>query len=242
MGNLLEARAALQEYLEKVGETGSPELREHASRVVEEIDRRVGFVEVAVSESGATVYLDEVEVGSSPLAEPLVVMPGQHVVEARMAGRQPARAEVAVGAGQRVRVTLELPEIVVDQQPVVEEEPEPHVPVVEPTPVIPEPRDTDFRWPFWTAVGVGSAAAVAAAITGSLALSSEAEFVDGGARDADLRDTAVTLAAVTDALIGVAVAGGIAAVVLWLLPGEEEKEAEPTAGWAWTPRGLALRW
>lgn len=166
-----------------------------------------------------------------------------------MAGRQPARAEVAVGAGERVRVALELPELVVEDEP----EPDipaddapsttPTTPTTPPTLAAPIAPDTDVGWPFWLAVGLGSAAVVGAAITGSLALSSEAEFEDGGARDAELRNTAVTLAGVTDGLIGMAVAGAVAAVVLWFAGDrEEEAEGDPVVGWPRMPGVLSVRW
>ncbi|MDI7267974.1 MAG: PEGA domain-containing protein [Myxococcota bacterium] len=231
MRDLPGARTALRRYPEEAGGAGSAELLENAERIVAEIDRQVGFVDVAVRETGATVYLDAVEVGISPLVEPLVVMPGRHAVEARVEGRRPARAEVTVAAGERSRAVLELAELVVA--------PGLGVP---PDDAIPAPRDDGAGWAFWTAAGVGSAAAVAAAVTGGLALKYEAEFEDGGARDGDRRDTAVTLAGVTDGLIGLAVAGAVAAVVLWLVGEEEEEPAEPVVGWAWTPGGLAVCW
>ena len=70
--------------------------------------RDMGRLRVSVSEEGAAILVDGVEVGRSPLAAPVDVGPGAHVVEARRDGFESAVARVTVGAAGAQAVDLRL--------------------------------------------------------------------------------------------------------------------------------------
>jgi len=74
---------------------------ETVTAVLRPIAVATGLVRVISSTAGATVLLDDREVGTTPLAEPLAVSPGAHVVEVRLAGFAPIRRELGIGAGEQ---------------------------------------------------------------------------------------------------------------------------------------------
>jgi hypothetical protein len=65
-------------------------------------------VEVEVNVDGATVSVDDREVGTSPLDGPVVVLSGSHVFEVRREGYRPARRRVVVVAGEARTERFEL--------------------------------------------------------------------------------------------------------------------------------------
>jgi hypothetical protein len=74
---------------------------ETVTAVLRPIAVATGLVRVISGTAGATVFLDDREVGTTPLAEPLAVSPGAHVVELRLAGFAPIRRELGIGAGEQ---------------------------------------------------------------------------------------------------------------------------------------------
>ena len=84
---------------------------EQLARVRDERARqaaRIGEIEVAVNVTGASVELDGVEVGTTPLRAPLRVAGGAHVVGAVARGHAPLRRRVSVAGQARVQVQLDL--------------------------------------------------------------------------------------------------------------------------------------
>jgi hypothetical protein len=95
-----EAIAAFEGYLERYGGEVDEAQRDRARRILEEMRALVTPLTVSVSVDGATVVVDEREVGESPLAEPVPLLSGAHVIEVRMDGYRPARRQVVVVAGE----------------------------------------------------------------------------------------------------------------------------------------------
>jgi hypothetical protein len=84
------------------------ELMEKATRELEELRARVGTIEVTTAPDGVTVVVDGREVGPAPLSRPLVLGPGEHVIEAKGDGLEPATKKVTLAAGDATKVHLEL--------------------------------------------------------------------------------------------------------------------------------------
>lgn len=80
----------------------SLEERAEAARVAARQTPTTGTIRVDVDVPGATVSIDDREVGTSPVALPLTYPQGEHIVEVRMDGRIPFRARVRVDAGSNV--------------------------------------------------------------------------------------------------------------------------------------------
>jgi hypothetical protein len=69
---------------------------------------RIGEVAVTVNVPGATIEVDNVEAGKAPLAGPLKLAGGTHIVGALAAGYSPVRKEVTVAGRGKGAVSLEL--------------------------------------------------------------------------------------------------------------------------------------
>ncbi|MCC6646378.1 MAG: PEGA domain-containing protein [Polyangiaceae bacterium] len=107
MGRAVQAVATLDRVLAEPG-TLSPARLEQARRTRDEHARRIGEITVTTQVTGATIELDGVAVGSSPLSAPLRVASGEHVVSVVATGYAPARRAVSVAGNARVDVALEL--------------------------------------------------------------------------------------------------------------------------------------
>ena len=107
MGRAVEATDALDRVL-AAPEGLSAERLARARRTRDEQAARIGSIALTVSVDGATVDLDGVEAGKTPLPAPLRVSGGPHIVGAAASGYAPLRKEVTVAGGQKQDVSLEL--------------------------------------------------------------------------------------------------------------------------------------
>ncbi|MGH7294458.1 MAG: PEGA domain-containing protein, partial [Polyangiaceae bacterium] len=73
-------------------------------RAIDELAMLTGGVRVTVTEPGATVSLDDHEVGTTPLAGPVRANLGPHVVTVTKAGLEPIRKELRLTGGDEVVV------------------------------------------------------------------------------------------------------------------------------------------
>jgi len=73
-----------------------------------EARKLLGSLRVKVSEAGADVLVDGRSVGRSPLPSAVLVEPGKHVIEAKLAGHLDARLVMDVDKGSAFNVTLPL--------------------------------------------------------------------------------------------------------------------------------------
>lgn len=85
--------------------------RAEAEKHLLECKERLSVTRVSVSVEGATVRLDDREIGESPLGEELWLEPGRHVLEASKAGyRTTARAfEATAGETREIALDVRLP-------------------------------------------------------------------------------------------------------------------------------------
>ncbi|MBN1772615.1 MAG: PEGA domain-containing protein [Deltaproteobacteria bacterium] len=128
LGSFGPALRSLEQYLREGGADAPPELRARAEELVAQMRAELGRLEIRVNVEGAEVRVDGEVVGRSPLAAPVEVGPGWHVVEARHESWDGPPQRVNVTAGAAVVVTLAL---------APEPPPEPPPPPVEPEPAPP---------------------------------------------------------------------------------------------------------
>jgi hypothetical protein len=100
---------AAENFAKYIRENPAAPAMDHAKTGFEEARQRVTELNVQVNASGATVSLDGADVGRSPLANPLYLMPGRHSVVARK-GTASAEKVLDALAGRREYITLELRE------------------------------------------------------------------------------------------------------------------------------------
>ena len=107
MGRAVEATEALDRALASPGALSAERLAT-ARRTRDEQSTRVAEVAVAASVEGATVEVDGVEAGKTPLSQPLRVTSGTHVIGAVAPGFVPQRKEVTIAGGEKQALQLEL--------------------------------------------------------------------------------------------------------------------------------------
>lgn len=117
-GDSLIALARLErEFAGKLGD-----LAGEVASLKNTIEGMVGRLEVMVDRDGASIMVDDADVGLSPLGEPLILAPGEHVIEARLSGYTDASRTVRIVSREKLEVSF-----------VLEEEPAaPPAPVVAP--------------------------------------------------------------------------------------------------------------
>lgn len=202
LGRQDEAIAILEGLLARPEEGAGEEHREAIRVELEELRARMGQLVVTTDVPGAEVRVDDRLVGQTPLAEPIYVLPGEHAVRATHAGLARAEERVHVDGGQIRAVRLDL------------RSPAPETSRAGAHP--PERRGPPAAW-FWASAVVASAATVATAVLGTVALVGDADYeADLHRTEADRR-AGRRLVLLTDVSLGVAVATAAAAFVLWLV-------------------------
>ena len=107
MNRPVDAVDALSRLLASPGSL-APERVERARATLAEQKARIAELTVKVSVDGAVIEVDGVEAGKSPLAAPLRVGGGSHIVGAVAPAYSPARKEVTLAGLTRGEVSLEL--------------------------------------------------------------------------------------------------------------------------------------
>lgn len=183
-----------------------PDLQKKAVAKYDELTTKVGLVTLTVNTEGASITLDGTEVGKSPLAEPLIMMPGTYTLSFSADGYQPKDSEIKVEAGSESERAIDLEAIKIIVEPIKNE---PDVPIVE------TPSRPPSKLPMYIGGGAAVALGAAGLVTGILAISAHSTFVadDSKAVDrADAKSNGTTLAHATDIMFaGALVAGGFTA-------------------------------
>lgn len=184
------------------------DLVKKATARYDELTTKLGLVVLAVKPAGATITLGGKVVGTTPLADPLVLMPGTYAITIAADGHQPRDIEIEVDAGSESERTIEL-------EAAAEDTPQP-TPPPPPTVARPAPQGPSTT-PMLVAGGATIALLGLAAGTGVLAVGKHNQFEDPASTPqerADAKDSGKRLALITDiSLAGAAIAGGIA--VYW---------------------------
>ena len=236
MNDFASALRSFEQYLAAGGNAlGETRQREVAGRVAL-LREEVATIDVKVNAPDAEVLLDDMVVGTSPLAASLVVNPGHYKLGASKGGRSAESKAVNVAGGDHTVVELAIEEPAPSIAPLPSAE-TPPVPPPSTTPNEPAPQTIDVKprppetpiesedekrkrartnalWLGWGATGALGAGAIA---TGIAALGANADLThakNDHATSGDeldhLSSHARTLAAVSDVLtIGALAAGGV---------------------------------
>ncbi|MEJ7734201.1 MAG: PEGA domain-containing protein [Polyangiaceae bacterium] len=236
------ALRSFDRYLSEGGTKIDADRRKRVEGWVTELRGKIGSVTITSNVSGAEVSIDDIVVGTTPLPAPVVVNAGRRKVSLVKSGYAP-RLQLVDVAGTETK------ELRLDLSGAGEAGPARPAPAPDTRPVTPQPapeRRGTLRP--WVALGITGAFAVAAGITGGLALSKKSDFdealetypTDKGAID-DARSGARGLAATADVLTAVAVAGGVITVVLFATDSSSSPTTAATGKRAPGPRvGLRL--
>lgn len=235
------ARRSRERYLASGAGSISEARRQAVVLELAELEKRIGYIEIETDVAGAEISVDDVLVGTSPLAAPVAVSAGRHRTTVLAAGRPSLTRSVDVAGRDTVRVAVVLAHAEAGGEPAPAASPPPpaaghHAPASGRD--APEPRSAMTPYA-WLGYGTGGLLAAGATVTGVLALSAASDvrstLYDDDAAAASARTRASTLAIATDALVVGAVLTLAATTVLtFVLPRRATRNVGVTAG----PRGF----
>lgn len=170
-----------------------------ATARLDDMMTKIGAITLTVEPDGTTISLWGAEIGKSPLAKPLLLLPGAYTFSFSADGFQPKDAELKVEAGSESERAIDLEAVkIIVTAPTPDHEPP--VEVVEP--------QLPSKLPMLVGVSVAGAAVITAVITGLMAQHDHSTFVAPDSTRTEREDARVSgenLALTTDIAIGVGV-------------------------------------
>lgn len=240
---LQDYAAALKNFEKYLADGGADVPATRRAQVLQETDKltkRVARVTVETSAVGAEIFVDDVSVGKTPIAEPILVSAGRRRITATLGAQSSTRViDVAGGDTQKVPFDLEAPRAL----------PPTELPKATTPPPTPPPDESGgSHTGIWLGVGLTGALTVATVVTGVVALGAKSTFDDTIARPGvtpqqvdDARTRTRTMALVTDVLGGSAiVAGAITFIVALTSKGAAKKETTSLVQVGVSPWGVDL--
>ncbi len=82
------------------------DLFESVTAALRDVKQHVGTVTITADQAGPEILVDGDAVGRAPLSHHVFVDPGQHLVEARVAGQKRARRPLTIAAGEKTTIDL----------------------------------------------------------------------------------------------------------------------------------------
>jgi hypothetical protein len=190
-----------------------PDLVKKATARFDDLSMKTGLVMIVSKPEGATLSIDGNEIGKTPLADALVLMPGSYTIAIVAEGHVTKELEFKVEAGSESERTVELEvgKSVPVEKPKLDK---PDRPDEIEKPVV-TAQTGPSKTPLYIGVGATGGFVLIAAITGIAAVGKHGTFKDDDASPgdrADAKDSGKTLALVTDlCLVGAIAAGGFTA-------------------------------
>ena len=108
LGHAVEATAAFERYLRENRGRLPPQRQREAEERLRQQRSRIGFLRVEGKVHGAVVSVDGIDRGVLPLAQPIAVSAGLHMVTIRAPGHGELRKEVRVAGGVELHIPAEL--------------------------------------------------------------------------------------------------------------------------------------
>ncbi|MBI5535379.1 MAG: PEGA domain-containing protein [Deltaproteobacteria bacterium] len=216
-----------EKYLADGGREVTAARKAEVEKEIERLKTRVAKVDISTNVPGATISIDDVEVGTTPFSKPVMVSAGRRKVTASLKGKTPVTRMLDLAGGDTSRLAIEL-QAGDDSQAGREGNEAKPGGASSVNPIHPEPEKPASTGKFpWIAWGVTGLFAVGTTITGVLALSASKDLASkrdtpnvGSDTLEDARSKTSTLALTTD-ILGAAtlVAGGVS-LYLTLKKGE----------------------
>lgn len=222
-----------KKYLEEGGKKVDARRRAEVEREIDKLQGRVASVKLTTNVEGATVLVDDLEVGETPLDAPLTVNAGRRKISLTKSGYAPAARVLRVAGGDERELELELrPSSGAGASPPA---PPPTAPAKPSQPEQPEPEAEGSKLP-WLPWAVTGALAAGTAVAGVLTLSAESDLEsekDSVTTRAELDDAESktrTLAIVTDVLLAATVVSAGISLYITLDSGSSEPAEKESAG------------
>jgi tetratricopeptide (TPR) repeat protein len=212
-GNIAQAAATLQQYLREAPD--APD-RAEVERRLQEFNSRPATVAISSTPAGAEILVDGQATGQVTPVD-LTLSPGEHTVELRLEGYQPAVQRFTAQAATRMRLDVPLQQGGGDAEP----------PSDEPPAEGGGGGSEDPSAGVWATAGIAAAGLISGTVFGFLALSEQSNFDNAPSHDVADRGEAFALAA--DISFGVAAAAAITAIVLYIVERNSGGSESPTA-------------
>jgi hypothetical protein len=234
------ALTSLERYLAEGGDKVPDKRKEEVQRDIDKLKARIANLDITTNVPEVEIAIDDVPMGKTPFAKPVMVSAGRHRITATKEGFRTVTRIVEVAGADSLKLPLELaeqkagtPQPPPETTGVVQPPPLPTTTSTSPPPPPPpveEPRG--IPWAGWAVTG---AFAAGAAITGVLAITASSELSSlrgsvGQSRDSlDSQATKVTAFAIaSDVLTGCAVVAGGISLYLTITSGPSKPEDEAT--------------
>ena len=236
---------ALERYMSEGGNNIPSSRRADVQRDVDKLRARTANMEIVATVPDADVAIDDIVIGKSPMAKPILVSAGRHKVTISKAGFTPTTKLIEIASGDSLKVPIDpveqkvAPIVVVSDpnrpQEIINVLPQPEAPVAPPP--LP-PRSVP-----WAGIVVTGGLAIGSVVTGVLALGAKSSLQDEVKSPTATRDTLDSahgkltgLALATDILAGSAVVA--LGVTLYVgLSSPSKKDAPARAPGASPPPG-----
>lgn len=217
------ALSAFERYLSEGGKEIDAAKRKKIQEWIDELKTKVARVTFETNVEGAEILVDDVSVGTTPLASAVLVNAGRRRFSATLSGYTPVQRGMEVAGSDETTVKLELVKIARDNP--IDQPPPPPPPKPEPKPMPIAP---------WAVLGVTGAAAIVTGVTGGLAIASRGDLDTAlaaypGDKQAieDAQSKTQTLALTADVMGGVTIAGAATTVVLFVVMGAFGDDGTP---------------
>jgi hypothetical protein len=232
LNHYTKALEALELYLKNGGAEIASERRSEVLGSLDDLSKKIAHVVLVLNVGAARLFVDEEPLGTKRSGDMITIDAGDHRIEARREGYEPARRFVTLTGSETTRLELRLLEV----KPVV---------VVQRDKEAETTNARSFMWAGWTTTGV---LAIAAGVTGGFAASyasNLAELKNSPASTSRERQTvgdrARSFAVASDILTGAAVATGALSIYLTLSSsGESETARKAKTAVGFTPTGIVL--
>jgi tetratricopeptide (TPR) repeat protein len=209
------ARDYFERYLSEGGAEIEPTRRQEVESALLKVTGRIGSLELTTNVRGAEFLIEDVSVGTSPLAGAVDVSAGSHRIRATAEGRAAIARVVDVAGGETVPVHLEFPA---------------NAKVALSAPPPARARDTGGNAAvIWLAAGTG-ALAVGTGVVAYLASRNSADYQAALERRTsvseleDLADRARGKALVSDILLGATLAAAAVTIVVAVTSDDDEPD------------------
>jgi len=198
LGSIIDAAKHLKQVVAATG--AKPAVVKQAKTKLDDVNTKIGYLTLTITPEGSKITLDGKELGTAPLKEPLVLMPGTYQLALEAAGFDPKQVELKIEAGSEAERKLDLDAKKVEVQQLDHTD--------EPAPPPPPPPAEPARWPLYAGAAFTAGFVGTSVVTGVIALSKHNTFTAGDTSNADrdsARSSGKTAAHITDLCIGGAV-------------------------------------
>jgi hypothetical protein len=101
LNRFVQAQDVITEYIEEGGDQLEDAKRDQAEELLEKISKLLAQVKVDTNVEGATVFLDDKEVATTPMSKPIVLESGLYKIRIEAEGYKPYVKDISVAGGDQ---------------------------------------------------------------------------------------------------------------------------------------------